>query len=82
MQGLFLQDSMQYEELILNGQLILILNQDVYVKNQKTREKFSFSQIRENWQVLFQNETKLKSKFEKLISVQTTVLLFKSSKFK
>lgn len=65
MQGLFLQDSMQYEELILNGQLILILNQDVYVKNQKTREKFSFSQIRENWQVLFQNETKLKSKFEK-----------------
>lgn len=81
MQGLYPLGLMQCEELTLSVQLIQILNQDVYARNQKTKEKFSFSQIHVNWQVLFQNETKLKSKFKKLTSVQKVVLPFKSSKF-
>lgn len=81
MQGLYPLGLMQCEELTLSVQLIQILNQDVYARNQKTKEKFSFSQIHVNWQVLFQNETKLKSKFKKLTSVQKVVLQFKSSKF-
>ena len=80
-QGLFLLGLKLCEELILNVQLIQILNQDVYVVNQKTKEKFSFSQIRGNSQVLFQNETKLKSKSVRLIFVQKAVLQFTSSKF-